>query len=164
MFPLFIGKDYSKIMPSPPPGMKQLQLYRIEHYYHQGRPQSPQTVDTSLLKVKMVEKRNLSQICCKWTIPAKLTHVTLLPLMSPDDITLCWNSVDSKKWREKNESVEPRIILQKKGITMRPFLHMSAFQLANHNLEMCKYHHGYPLTQDSVPRCEVSTLPTDLCK
>lgn len=34
-------------------------------------------------------KMHLSQICCKWTIPAKLTHVTLLPLMSPDNITHC---------------------------------------------------------------------------
>lgn len=101
MFPPFIGKEYSKIMPSPRPVPKQLQLHRTEHYYHQGRPWSPQTVDTSSLKVKMVEKCNLSQICCKWTIPAKPTHVTLLPLMSPDNITHCWNSVDSRKWRKK---------------------------------------------------------------
>lgn len=90
---------------------------------------SPKTVDTSSLKVKMVEKCNLSHICCKWMIPAKLTHVTLLPLMSPDNITHSWNSVDSRR-REKNESAEPKIILQKQGMTMRPFLHMSAFQLA----------------------------------
>lgn len=34
-------------------------------------------------------KMRLSQICCKWTIPAKMTHVTLPPLMSPDSISHC---------------------------------------------------------------------------
>lgn len=47
---------------------------------------------------------------------------------------------------KKNESVQPKIILQKQSMTMRPFLHMSASQSANHNLEMYKYHHGHSLS------------------
>lgn len=122
-----------------------------------GSMVSLQTVDTSSLKVKMVEKRNLSQSCCKWTIPAKLTYVNLLPLMSPDNMTHRWNTVDSRK-RKKKESVEPRIILQKQGVTMRPFLHMSAFQLANHNLEM------YNITTATVyPRILFPGVSLALC-
>lgn len=59
--------------------LKQQQLNGTQHCYHWGRPMlSPSTADSSSLQVKMVEKYNLSQICCKWTIPAKLTHVVLL--------------------------------------------------------------------------------------
>jgi hypothetical protein len=35
---------------------------------------------------------------------------------------------------------------------------MSEFQLLKPNLEMCKYHHGHCLAQDSVSRCELSTF------
>lgn len=40
---------------------------------------------------------------------------------------------------------------------MGAFLHMSAFQLVNHNLE--KYNCGHCVAKDSVSRCELSNLP-----
>lgn len=127
---LLVGRDHAKIAGSFPSSAEAMAARFHRALLPSRGPQgvSP-NVDTSSLTVKMVEKCNLSQICSKWMILAKLTHVTLLPLMSPDSITHCWNSVDSRQ-REKIESAEPKIILQKQGMTMRPFLHMTAFQLA----------------------------------
>lgn len=163
-FPLLIGRMTQRSLVFPSSTEVTAALIRQSTITIKWGPVvSVQTMDTSSLKMKIAEKCNLSQICCKWMIPDKLTYLTLLPLMSPDNITHCWNSVDSGR-RKKKKSVEPRIILQKQGMTMRPFLHTSPFHLANHNLEMYKYHRSQSVTQDSVPRCELSTLPMDLCK
>lgn len=89
------------------------QLNYTKHCYSQRRPtQSLPRVDTSSLTVKMVERRNLSHICCKWTVPAKLTHETSLPLMSPDNITHCLTAltVEEEEKKKENEFVTPRII------------------------------------------------------